>query len=115
VPRVYSELTVQQNLRIALQRAGLTRAGLRSRMKDLLNLVTLAEVEEMPAGLLPHGQKQWLEIGMAIAIEPRLLLLDEPTAGMTPDETRRTADLVKQINHQAGMTVIVIEHDMEFV
>src|SRR5439155_14909944 len=58
VPRVYSELTVQQNLRIALQRAGLTRAGLRSRMKDLLNLVTLAEVEEMPAGLLPHGQKQ---------------------------------------------------------
>jgi len=115
VPRTYLQLTVRQNLRIALQRTRLSRAGLRDRMRDLLHLVTLAEFEEAPAGLLPHGQKQWLEIGMAIAIGPRLLLLDEPTAGMTPDETRRTADIVKQINQQADMTVVVIEHDMDFV
>ena len=65
------------------------------------------------AGSLSHGQKQWLEIGMLLAQEPKLLLVDEPVAGMTDAETRQTADLLKEINQDK--TVIVVEHDMTFV
>jgi ABC-type uncharacterized transport system ATPase subunit len=67
----------------------------------------------MRAGALAHGQKQWLEIGMALMAEPQLLLLDEPTAGMTAEETRRTADLLR--GFAGGLTTVVIEHDMRFV
>jgi branched-chain amino acid transport system ATP-binding protein len=66
------------------------------------------------AGNLSHGQKQWLEIGMAISLKPRLLLLDEPTAGMSPEETRLTGKMVQRLNAE-GMTVLAIEHDMAFV
>ena len=68
----------------------------------------------MAAGTLSHGQQQWLEIGMAIALKPKLLLLDEPTAGMSPEETFKTGELVKRLNAE-GMTIVVIEHDMTFV
>jgi ABC-type uncharacterized transport system ATPase subunit len=66
------------------------------------------------AGNLSHGQKQWLEIGMAISLKPRLLLLDEPTAGMSPEETHLTGEMVQRLNAD-GMTVLAIEHDMAFV
>ncbi len=66
------------------------------------------------AGNLSHGQKQWLEIGMAISLKPRLLLLDEPTAGMSPEETHATGEMVKSLN-AGGMTVLAVEHDMTFV
>ena len=65
------------------------------------------------AGSLSHGQKQWLEIGMLLAQEPKLLLVDEPVAGMTDVETRQTAELLKEINRDK--TVVVVEHDMAFV
>jgi urea transport system ATP-binding protein len=65
------------------------------------------------AGSLSHGQKQWLEIGMLLAQEPKLMLVDEPVAGMTDAETRQTAELLKEINRTR--TVIVVEHDMTFV
>ncbi len=65
------------------------------------------------AGSLSHGQKQWLEIGMLLAQEPKLLLVDEPVAGMTDAETRQTAELLKEINRDR--TVVVVEHDMTFV
>jgi urea transport system ATP-binding protein len=65
------------------------------------------------AGSLSHGQRQWLEIGMLLAQEPKLLLVDEPVAGMTDVETQQTADLLKQIN--IDRTVVVVEHDMAFV
>ena len=65
------------------------------------------------AGSLSHGQKQWLEIGMLLAQEPKLLLVDEPVAGMTDAETHQTAELLKEINREK--TVIVVEHDMTFV
>jgi len=65
------------------------------------------------AGLLSHGQKQWLEIGMLLAQDPKLLLVDEPAAGMTDAETRETAELLKEINREH--TVVVVEHDMTFV
>ena len=66
------------------------------------------------AGSLSHGHKQWLSIGMALAMEPKLLLLDEPTAGMGLKETSATAELVKSLNRE-GVTILVIEHDMAFV
>ena len=78
-----------------------------------LRLIQLTGEADRPAGLLSHGQKQWLEIGMLLMQEPRLLLLDEPVAGMTDEETERTAELFKGL---AGKhSVIVVEHDMDFV
>ena len=73
----------------------------------------LSPLRERIAGSLSHGQKQWLEIGMLLAQEPKLLLVDEPVAGMTDAETRQTAELLKEINRDR--TVIVVEHDMTFV
>ena len=70
-------------------------------------------LRDRAAGSLAHGQKQWLEIGMLLAQEPKLLLVDEPVAGMTDHETRQTAELLKEINRDR--TVIVVEHDMTFV
>ena len=112
-PSVFKELPVWQNLDIALQqqRSGDELAMERQRLLDLLDL---AEHADKPAGALAHGQQQWLEIGMALALRPRLLLLDEPTAGMSPEETRRTGELIKSLNRD-GMTVIVVEHDMAFI
>src|SRR5436190_10815200 len=73
----------------------------------------LSPVRHRVAGSLAHGQKQWLEIGMLLAQEPKLLLVDEPVAGMTDAETRQTAELLKEINRDR--TVVVVEHDMTFV
>ena len=73
----------------------------------------LAALRDRVAGSLSHGQKQWLEIGMLLAQEPKLLLVDEPVAGMTDAETQQTAELLKEINRDR--TVVVVEHDMTFV
>jgi len=83
------------------------------RIDEVLNLIGLKNQEKMLAGALSHGQKQWLEIGMLLVSDPRLLLVDEPVAGMTAQETERTAELLTSL---AGKrTVVVVEHDMEFV
>jgi branched-chain amino acid transport system ATP-binding protein len=112
-PSVFKELPVRQNIHVALQRQ---RAGrnLADEQDRLLALLDLKDDADKPAGALAHGQQQWLEIGMALALQPKLLLLDEPTAGMSPEETYRTGELVKSLNGQ-GMTIIVVEHDMTFV
>ena len=83
------------------------------RIDELLDLIRLRPVHDRLAGGLSHGQKQWLEIGMLLAQEPKLLLVDEPVAGMTDAETRQTAELLKEIN--LDRTVVVVEHDMAFV
>lgn len=113
VPGIFLDLPVEQNLMIALQQrlAGVQRVAELERLLELLNL---QQARFQRAGELSHGQQQWLEIGMAIAIAPSLLLLDEPTAGMSPEETYKTGELVKRLNQQ-GMTIVVIEHDMTFV
>src|SRR6185503_3078450 len=80
----------------------------------LLPRLGLAGREQSVVRDLSHGQRQWLALGMALATRPRLLLLDEPTAGMSPEETRSTGAIVKQVNGE-GVAVIVIEHDMAFV
>jgi ABC-type uncharacterized transport system ATPase subunit len=113
VPSVFRELPVAQNLEIALQRksSGPTMEQEKQRLLEFLQLQADAA---RPAGILSHGQQQWLEIGMALALQPALLLLDEPTAGMSPLETERTGDMIKRLNAQ-GMTMLVVEHDMTFV
>lgn len=112
-PSVFKELPVRQNIQIALQErlSGSERSAEEERLLTLLNL---AQDSGKPAGALSHGQQQWLEIGMALALRPQLLLLDEPTAGMSPEETFRTGELIKSFNAE-GMTVLVVEHDMAFV
>jgi branched-chain amino acid transport system ATP-binding protein len=113
VPGVFKGLSVRQNLEIALQSRH--RGGALAREIDRLVTFTGLEAEQaQQAGNLSHGQKQWLEIGMAISLKPRLLLLDEPTAGMSPEETHLTGEMVQRLNAD-GMTVLAIEHDMAFV
>ena len=108
VPTVFESLSVVDNLRVA---AG--KAGDAAWLAEVLAMVNLTADAGLPAQTLPHGKKQWLEIGMALATRPRILLLDEPTAGLSADETLATAKLLKGL---AGrVTVIVIEHDMGFV
>jgi ABC-type uncharacterized transport system ATPase subunit len=112
VPSVFGSLTVGQNLAVAI-RDRLSRAEIDRRVTDVLRLVELEPLRNQIAGRLAHGQKQWLEIAMAVVAKPRLLLLDEPTAGMTSDETQRTASLIHRLSRETA--VLAIEHDMSFV
>jgi urea transport system ATP-binding protein len=120
-PTVFESHTVEDNLRLALKadrraRAALTwRASVdeETRIDRLFETIRLGALRSRLAGTLSHGQKQWLEIGMLLAQEPKLLLVDEPVAGMTDAETHQTAELLREINRQR--TVMVVEHDMTFV
>ena len=120
-PTVYEELSVFENLELALQNDRGVRAALfaklsgtqRERIAEILQLVHLLPEAHRIAGLLSHGQKQWLEIGMLLAQEPVLLLLDEPVAGMTDEETERTAELFLTLVGRHSL--VVVEHDMKFV
>ena len=113
VPGIFPGLSVRHNLEIALQDhlQGHSRS---EEVERLLGFLGLHDAALQRAGDLSHGHKQWLEIGMAVGLKPRLLLLDEPTAGMSPEETRATGEMVQALN-AAGMTVLAVEHDMSFV
>jgi len=113
VPGIFPGLTVAHNLEIALQHH-LEGASLGAEIRRLLAFLNLADSAGERAGILSHGQKQWLEIGMAISLKPRLLLLDEPTAGMSPAETFATGEMVQALNRD-GVAILAIEHDMAFV
>ncbi|MET0721928.1 MAG: ABC transporter ATP-binding protein [Tardiphaga sp.] len=113
VPGIFRALSARQNLEIALQHH-LERSSLGAEVDRLLSFLNLTEVAPQLAGNLSHGQKQWLEIGMAISLKPKLLLLDEPTAGMSQDETHATGEIIKTLN-AGGVTVLAVEHDMSFV
>jgi len=110
-PHVYENLTVEQNLRIPLQR---TDRDTDAVLEQTLEEISLTEQVEMTAGDLSHGQQQRLEIGMAVTLNPTLMLLDEPVAGMSVEETREVAELIRSL-HDDGMAFVVVEHDMEFV
>ena len=110
-PHIYESLTVEQNLRVPLQR---TDRDIGAVLPRTLDRITLAEKADEPASDLSHGEKQRLEIGMAVTLDPALMLLDEPVAGMSVDETADIADLIRSL-HDDGMTFLVVEHDMEFV
>jgi ABC-type uncharacterized transport system ATPase subunit len=111
VPSVFAGLTVRENLRVA---ASATSAHLHS-PGALIDLAGLRGREEEDAGALSHGEMQWLELAMVLAGAPRLVLLDEPAAGMTRAEKSRTADMLAEIRRSTGVALIVIEHDMAFV
>ncbi|MBD8665681.1 ATP-binding cassette domain-containing protein [Rhizobium sp. CFBP 8752] len=108
VPSVFESLTVAENLTLAGGR-GLNR----DELDALIEKIHLTAERDIRGADLPHGGKQWLEMGMALAMKPKVLLLDEPTAGLSVDETSDTARFLKQLRGEA--TVIVIEHDMAFV
>jgi branched-chain amino acid transport system ATP-binding protein len=112
-PAIYPELTVQDNMRVAAQ-YHIGSESTEAAIERLLERMGLAGLGAELAKNLSHGQQQWLEIGMALSVNPTLLLLDEPTAGMGPGETETTARLVESLNAD-GVTIMVIEHDMAFV
>jgi urea transport system ATP-binding protein len=120
-PTVFEMHTVEHNIALALKGDRRARKTLlwredeeeARRIARLLDIIGLSSVRRRVAGLLSHGQKQWLEIGMLLAQEPKLLLVDEPAAGMTDAETQQTVRLLKEINRER--TVVVVEHDMIFV
>jgi urea transport system ATP-binding protein len=120
-PTVFQGHTVYENCELALKAkkgvfhtlfARLSGAE-RTRIDEILELIGLQQHAKRLAGLLAHGQKQWLEIGMLLALNPTVLLVDEPIAGMTHAETERTAELLRGL--AGAHTVVVVEHDMEFV
>ena len=121
-PTVFESHTVFENMELALKRDRRASKTLFTRLSDedrdrinsLLNEISLAPRANDIAGALSHGQKQWLEIGMVLAQEPDVLLIDEPAAGMTDAETMQTAEMLKQISG-GKRSVVVVEHDMEFV
>ena len=119
--RVYPQLTVADNLLVALQAhtplrrllMSRTRCSLTSQIESRLDAVGLSGRGGQAAKLLSHGQQQWLEIAMACALEPAVLLLDEPTAGMSPQERRVTGEIIRLASRYAG--VLIVDHDLDFI
>jgi urea transport system ATP-binding protein len=118
-PTVFDDLTVIENVdlaasfRMKLRSLFRQRKGISPEVAAALETVNMTEHGERKAGELSHGQKQWLEIAMLLALDPRLLLLDEPVAGMSKEERTVTGELVTEI--AKTRTVMIVEHDMEFV
>ncbi len=111
VPSVFEGLSVQENLLLAAaRRAGDEPAAVAAQVLEEIGLQAVAQT---PANALAHGQRQWVELGMILASRPELVLLDEPAAGMTHHEVRKTAELIGAINRHS--TVVVVEHDMAFI
>ncbi len=120
-PRIFENLSVQENLALAVSRPKTPLSLLMNSLKvkhldqiqHLMSIVNLQSKANIRAGALSHGQKQWLEIAMLVGQDPDLLLVDEPVAGLTDEETDLTADLLKSL--AGDHTVLVIDHDMEFI
>jgi branched-chain amino acid transport system ATP-binding protein len=113
--RAYHALTVRQNLEIARRADGADRtAAAEERYRYALDLFGLEAEAGTPARELPHHRLQWLEIAMVLAGGPDIVLLDEPTAGLSPEETLQTARVLQHLN-RSGLTIVVVEHDIAFV
>ena len=120
-PRVFENLTVKENLEISVctpkSPLNLINKKIKNEQLDeiekLMKIINLSKKKDLKAGVLSHGQKQWLEIAMLLGQKPDLMLVDEPVAGLTDEETDLTADLLKTLSGEN--TVVVIDHDMEFI
>lgn len=112
VPNVFDGLTVEENVWLSARR---WHEGPRARTltAETIERLKLGDIRRSLVGRLAHGQRQWVELGMVVAAEPWLVLLDEPAAGMTHEETFRTAELIGEINRTSAL--IVVEHDMQFI
>lgn len=113
VPGVYGELSLRDNIRIAAENY-VKHSELEDEIDRLCEMVKIQDLGDRLVKNMSHGQQQWLEIAMALASKPDLLLLDEPAAGLGPEETEFTAKLVCELNAQ-GLAILFIEHDMNFV
>ncbi|MBI3128519.1 MAG: ABC transporter ATP-binding protein [Candidatus Tectomicrobia bacterium] len=122
ITTIFPRLTVRENVRIAAQSRKTTfnmwtgvnqHKELIEKADHILERVRLADKWDEPAGTLAHGEQRYLEIGIALATDPVLLLLDEPTAGMSPEESRQTAEFIRGLANP--LTIILVEHDMEIV
>ena len=112
VPNVFDGLTAEENIWLSARRwHGESRA--RALTAETIDRLDLGDIRRSLVGRLAHGQRQWVELGMVVAAEPWLVLLDEPAAGMTHEETYRTAQLIEEINKTSAL--IVVEHDMQFI
>jgi branched-chain amino acid transport system ATP-binding protein len=125
ITEIFPELSVADNLRVAVEIAAgyrlkpwlgrAARAGVEARVSELLGLGGLADRKDVRAGALPHGDQRAAEIMMSLALKPRLLMLDEPTAGMGDQETYEIARLIRRLHRREGLTIMLIEHDMRVV
>ncbi len=114
-PSVFDRLSVEANLELASLGKRATTAEHRVRIAKALELTRLGAFRHLPASALSHGQRQWLEVGMLVANRAELLLLDEPTAGMTAEETHATGQLIRMLAEMHQLSVIIIEHDIAFI
>ena len=112
VPNVFDGLSVREHVWLAARRQHLDRKA-RDVADEVLARIRMTDLADAQVGRLSHGQRQWVEIGMVIAGDPELILLDEPAAGMTHDEVLRTAEIIRDINRTKAL--IVVEHDMQFI
>lgn len=112
VPNVFNGLSVRENIWLGARRKA-TPQGLPVLVDEVLELTRLTSVADRIVGTLSHGQRQWVEIGTVLAADPDLILLDEPAAGMTDEETYRTAAIIRDINQSRA--IVVVEHDMAFI
>lgn len=112
IPNVFDGLTVEENIWLASRRWHEARRAA-AMAAETLERVRLGDLRGRIVGVLAHGQRQWVELAMVIAAQPWLVLLDEPAAGMTDEETRFTAELIREINKTASL--IIVEHDMNFI
>ena len=112
VPDVYDGLSVTENIWLAA-RVKHPAASAENIVADVLDRLSLTDIAGRQVGELAHGQRQWVEFGIVVAREPKLILLDEPSAGMSMEETNRTAALIHEVNRTA--TLVVVEHDMQFI
>ena len=114
-PTVFDNLNVERNIELSILRHNLSKKKLFKKIDETLEIVRLHEHRNILANALSHGQRQWLEIGLLIGNNAKLLLLDEPTAGMTSEETIATTKLINQLADEKNLSAIVIEHDINFV
>jgi branched-chain amino acid transport system ATP-binding protein len=112
VPNVFNGLSVRENIWMAVRRKATPRQQ-GPAVDAVLQMIRLTDYADSIVATLSHGQRQWVEIGMVLAAEPELILLDEPAAGMTDEETFHTAAIIREINQTRA--IVVVEHDMEFI
>ncbi|MEX2518120.1 MAG: ATP-binding cassette domain-containing protein [Paracoccaceae bacterium] len=112
VPNVFDGLSVEENIWLSARRWH-EKSRAKTLTAETLERLRLGDIRRSMVGRLAHGQRQWVELGMVVVAEPWLVLLDEPAAGMTHEETERTAEIIAEINETAAL--IVVEHDMQFI